>query len=103
MFLNVTRGMSFKNTKQVIYGRPGLNYNDAEIAITCKCLVEKNQYFSIPIACDVNFKNVRELFVQSETNMIELYVSNWLKLRSSYNIKHGDTIVSIPISAQPIR
>jgi hypothetical protein len=51
----------------------------------------------------VNFKNVRELFVQSETNMIELYVSNWLKLRSSYNIKHGDTIVSIPISAQSIR
>jgi hypothetical protein len=28
------RGMSFKDTKQVIYGRLGLNHNDVKIDIT---------------------------------------------------------------------
>jgi hypothetical protein len=35
MHLNVNgRGMSFKDTKQVIYGRLGLNHNDVKIDIT---------------------------------------------------------------------
>jgi hypothetical protein len=42
IFLNGTRNMSFKDTKQVIYERLGLNYNNVEIVITCKCLVEKH-------------------------------------------------------------
>jgi hypothetical protein len=76
IFLNGTRNMSFKDTKQVIYERLGLNYNDVEIVITCKCLVEKHQYFSVPITYDVDFENMMELFVQSGTNIIELYMSN---------------------------
>jgi len=58
VFLNGTRGMSFKDIKKVIYGRLELNYNDIEIDITQTYLVGEHQYFSIPIAFDVDFKNV---------------------------------------------
>ena len=75
MLLNTIKGVSFKDTKQVIYGKLGLNYNDVEIVITCKCLVEKHHYFSILITYDVDFENMIELFVQNKTNMIELYAN----------------------------
>ena len=51
----------------------------------------------------MDFENMIELFVQNKTNMIELYANRWPELRSSYNIKHGDIIVFIPIFAQLIR
>jgi len=58
VFLNGTRGMSFKDTKKIICGRLELNYNDIKIDITLTYLVGEHQYFPIPIAFDVDFKNV---------------------------------------------
>jgi hypothetical protein len=78
--------MSFKDTKKVTCGRLGLNYNDVEIDITWRSHVREHQYFSISIACDMDFKNMMELFVQSETNMMKLYMSSQTKLKSSYNV-----------------
>jgi len=102
VFLNDIKGMSFDDTKKVICGRLELNYNDTEIDITWRCLVGEHQYFSIPIACDVDFRNMMEMFVQGRTNMIELYMSSQPKLSSSYNVKHEDTNISILISARPL-
>ena len=34
VFLNTTRGVSLEDTKKIIRGRLGLNYNDVEIVIT---------------------------------------------------------------------
>jgi hypothetical protein len=89
ILLNGTRGMSFEDIEKVICGKLELNYNDIEIDITLKCLVGEHQYFPIPIACDVDFRNIMKMFVQSRTNMMELYVSSRPKLGSSYNIEHG--------------
>ena len=92
MFLNVTRGMSFEDTKKKkLCERLELNYNDIEINITWKCLVEEHQYFPIRISCDVDFRNMMEMFVQSGTNMMKLYVSSQPKLIRSYNMELGDT------------
>jgi hypothetical protein len=44
-----------------------------------------------------------EMFIQSETNMMELHASNLPKLSSSYNVELGDTNISMPISAWPLR
>jgi hypothetical protein len=44
-----------------------------------------------------------EMFVESGTNMMKLYVRNQPKHSSSYNMDHGDTNISIPISARPLR
>jgi hypothetical protein len=71
VFLNAAKGMSLEDTKKVTYRRLGLSYNDVEINITWRCLVGKHQYFLILIACDVDFRNMMELFVQSGTNMME--------------------------------
>jgi len=87
MFLNATKSMSFKNTKNIICGRLELNYNDVEIYITWRCFVGKHQYFPILIACDVDFRNMMEMPVQSGTNMMELYVSSQPKRNSSYNME----------------
>jgi hypothetical protein len=89
VLLNGIGGMSFEDTKKIIRGRLELNYNDVEIDITLKCLVREHQYFLIPIACDVDFRNIMKMFVQSRTNIMELHVSSRPKLSSSYNIKHG--------------
>jgi hypothetical protein len=80
-----------------------LNYNDVEIDITWMCLIMEHHYFFIPIACDVNFRNMMEMFVQSGTNMMELYMNNQPKLSSSYNVEHGDTNIFMPIYAWPLR
>jgi hypothetical protein len=56
VFLNGTRGMSFKDTKKIICGRLELNYNDIKIDITLTYLVGEHQYFPIPIACNVDSK-----------------------------------------------
>jgi hypothetical protein len=74
--INVTKGISFKDTKKIICGRLGLNYNNIGIDITWRSLVRERQYFLIPIVYDVDFKIMIELFVQSEMNMTEFYVSN---------------------------
>jgi hypothetical protein len=74
--INATKGMSFEDTEKIICGRLRLNYNSVGIDITWRSLVRERQYFSILIVYDVNFKNMIELFVQSETNMMEFYVSN---------------------------
>ena len=103
VFLNDIKGMSFDDTKKVICGRLELNYNDTEIDITWRCLVEEHQYLSISIACDVDFRNMMEMSVQGRTNMIELYMSSQPKLSSSYNVKHGDTNISILIYARHLR
>ena len=81
MFLNVTRGMSFEDTKKKkLCERLELNYNDIEINITWKCLVGEHQYFPIRISYDVDFRNMMEMFVQSGTNMMKLYVRANLNL-----------------------
>jgi hypothetical protein len=103
MFLNATRSMSFKNTKNIICGRLELNYNDVEIYITWRCFVGKHQYFPILIACDVDFRNMMEMPVQSGTNMMELYVSSQPKRNSSYNMEYRDTNISMPIFYRPFR
>jgi len=71
VFLNAVKDMSLEDTKKVTYRRLGLGYNDVEINITWRCLVGKHQYFLILIACEVDFRNMMELFVQSGTNMME--------------------------------
>ena len=80
VFLNGTSGVSFEDTKKNISGRLEFNYNDVEIDITRRCLVEEQQYFSIPISCDVGFRNMMEKFFQNRTKMMELYVSSQPKL-----------------------
>jgi len=42
VFLNAAKGMSLEDTKKVTYRRLGLSYNDVEINITWRCLVEKH-------------------------------------------------------------
>jgi hypothetical protein len=74
-----------KISKNIIYGILVLDYNDVEIDITWRCLVGEHQYFPTPIICDVDFRNIMELFIQSETNITELYVSSRRKFSSSYN------------------
>ena len=76
VFLNGIRGMPFEDTKKVTYRTLELNYNDIEIDITWMCLIMKHHYFSIPITCDGDFRNMMEMFVQSGTNMMELYMNN---------------------------
>jgi hypothetical protein len=71
VFLNAVKDMSLEDTKKVTYRRLGLGYNDVEINITWRCLVGKHRYFLILIACEVDFRNMMELFVQSGTNMME--------------------------------
>ena len=97
VLLNGIGGMSFEDTKKIIRGRLELNYNDVEIDITLKCLVREHQYFLIPIACDVDFRNIMKMFVQNRTNIMELHVSSRPKLSSSYNIKHGYIYIYIYI------
>jgi hypothetical protein len=80
-----------KIQKKKLCERLELNYNDIEINITWKCLVEEHQYFPIRISCDVDFRNMMEMFVQSGTNMMKLYVSSQPKLIRSYNMELGDT------------
>jgi len=58
VFLNGIRGMSFKDAKKIICERLELNYNDVKIDITWRCLIREHQYFLIPIACDVDFRNM---------------------------------------------
>jgi hypothetical protein len=50
----------------------------------------------------VDFRNMMKMFVQSGTNMMEFYMSSRPKLSSSYNVEHGDTNISMPVSAQPL-
>jgi hypothetical protein len=80
-----------KIPKKIICERLELNYNDVEIDITWKYLVGEHQYFPIRIACDVDFRNMMKMFVQSGTNMMELYVSSRPKLIRSYNMELRDT------------
>lgn len=68
--------MSFKDTKRVIRGRLELNYNDVKIDITRRFLVGEHQYFFIPIVCDVDFRNMIEMFIQGGTNITKLHVSS---------------------------
>jgi hypothetical protein len=68
--------MSFKDTKRVIRERLELNYNDVKIDITRRFLVGEHQYFFIPIVCDVDFRNMIEMFIQDGTNITKLYVSS---------------------------
>jgi hypothetical protein len=46
---------------------------------------------------------VMGMFVQNGTNIIGLYASRRSKLSNSYNVKHKDTNIFIPISAWPFR
>ena len=66
-------------------------------------LLRNISVFFIPIACDVDFKNMMEIFIQSGTNIMEFYVCSQPQLSSSCNVKHGDTNISILIFAQPLR
>jgi hypothetical protein len=43
------------------------------------------------------------LFVQNETNIMELYASRRFKLSNSYNVKHRYNNIFIPISAWPLK
>ena len=45
VFFNATRGLSFEDTKKIICGRLGLNYNDIEIDITWRSLVGGTSVF----------------------------------------------------------
>ena len=103
MFLNGTSGVSFEDTKKNISGRLEFNYNDVEIDITRRCLVEEQQYFSIPISCDVGFRNMMKKFFQNRTKMMELYVSSQPKLSRSYNMEYEDTNIFMSISAWPLK
>jgi hypothetical protein len=40
--LNGTIGMSFEDIKKVVCGRLELNYNDVEIDITWRCLIQEH-------------------------------------------------------------
>ena len=42
VLLNGIGGMSFEDTKKVIRGRLELNYNDVEINITWRCLIQEH-------------------------------------------------------------
>jgi hypothetical protein len=64
-----------------------------------RCFVGKHQYFPILIACDVDFRNMMEIPVQSGTNMMELYVSSQPKCSSPYNEEYRDTNIYVPTFA----
>jgi len=102
VFLNDTISMSFEDIIKVICGRLELNYNDIKIDITWRCLIQEHQYFLISIVCDVDFRNMMKMFIQSEMNMMKFFVSSRPKLSYSYNVEHGDTNISMLASAQPL-
>jgi hypothetical protein len=70
MLLNTNLGMSHTYIKQVICHGLGWNHNDIEIDITWRCHVEEHQYYLILISCEVSFRTIIDLFVQSGSNII---------------------------------
>jgi len=68
--------MLYVEIKETIWNELEWNYIDIDIEITCRYQIDKQQSYPVPIAYDDSFKKMIDSFIQTDLNIIILYVSS---------------------------